>query len=75
MPVDVHVFEYSTAVTWDVRDVVVWTMVVGSAPTGGHLFESVGDHVLGINYMSFMGGRVWVHSGANMESPTCKTIH
>lgn len=73
-PINEHVFEYSTTEMENHRETVECATNVGLAPPGLPLFESVGDHVLGINYMSLINGHVKVHSGASSDSPTCKTM-
>lgn len=71
---NVHVFEYPTAEMENHTEAVEWAINVGLAPSGAPIFESVGDHVLGINYIPLINGHVKVHSGASSDSPTCKTI-
>lgn len=72
--INVHVLEYSTTEMENHTEAVECATNVGLAPPGLPIFESVGDHVLGMNYISLINGHVKVHSGASSDSPTCKTI-
>lgn len=69
--VDVHVVEYSETYICDVVVDVVVTCNVGVTPAGLHSLALSGDHSVGLNYASFMVGRVRYLSGSNAMIPSC----